>query len=112
MLGMALLTVGSCKKESRNNAVTWSSNPHLAIVKWYKFKFISADKGRAAIKPEANSHYLIYFRTVGKCVIRVRTAICPRRCVTGSPGIIVKEDFTIQLPVVLVNKWGPRVSSV
>ena len=32
MLGMALLTVGSCKKESRNNAVTWSSNPHLAIV--------------------------------------------------------------------------------
>lgn len=71
MLGMALLTVGSCKKESRNNAVTWSSNPHLAIVKWYKFKFISADKGRAAIKPEAYSHYLIYFRTVGKCVIRV-----------------------------------------
>ena len=31
MLGMALLTVGSCKKESRNNAVTWSSNPHLAM---------------------------------------------------------------------------------
>lgn len=75
MLGMALLTVGSCKKESRNNAVTWSSNPHLAIVKWYKF--ISADEGRAAIRPEANSHYLIYFRTVGKCVIRVRTRIWP-----------------------------------
>lgn len=53
---------------SFNDLVIQSS---LGEVKWYKFKFISADEGRAAIKPEAYSHYLIYFRTVGKCVIRV-----------------------------------------
>ncbi|MDY2973431.1 MAG: hypothetical protein SOR84_05025 [Candidatus Cryptobacteroides sp.] len=66
---MALLTVGSCKKESRNNAVTWSSNPHLAMSSGTNSS--QPTKEEPPSRPEANSHYLIYFRTVGKCVIRV-----------------------------------------